>query len=71
MRTAYYNARSGKMTDESNKSVGIPVVGKPIEKRWKPLQETPAEITKDEIAYSITIELYLYTYNAHNGVDYV
>ena len=53
------------MTGDSNDSdMGIPLRGVPTEKRWKPLKETPAEITKvhpcfNEIAHDKVARLHL------------
>ena len=52
------------MTEEGDKSIGIPLVGLPGQKRWKPLTETPAEITKvhpcfNELAHDKVARLHL------------
>ena len=53
------------MAEESNKKgIGIPVIGSPGQKRWSPLSETPAEITKvhpcfNEIAHDKVARLHL------------
>jgi nitrogen fixation protein NifB len=50
--------------EDDNTAIGLPVVGSPGQKRWKPLDETPGEITKvhpcfNEIAHDRVARLHL------------